>query len=169
MTNLISELQAMREKAEAQPKADYEELVCRVVAGENVNPVEADATLARVNVTPEQFGAEVAKRKRIAELQAIIARFPELDAERIAIGERRAEDMADFQKAVERDRESNLRFQVDNGEVQYQLRKVKEAKVELFRLENPNAPRIPPLPCQLQAAPSPMAGPQLQPSPQPWG
>ena len=134
----------------AEAQREFERLASSLAADESVDPQEATSIVHAAGKSPDQLELAVAKQRRIAELQAIASRRPELERERqtaIQAGVKMFEALkAERQRLQERiGREEGDHLQ-ELRLLDARLQEVTNAERELRALTGPTGPKPEPAP-----------------------
>lgn len=144
---MVSVIDRVRE-IQGQAERDYLDLVQRLVDGQTVDPQEAASILGTAGKSADNLQSDTNKAKRRQELLAVIARTDEVAERRIEIDARRAKEKEEWAALLEKERQADARYQAEIGQVRMEEMNIGKAKEELRELDEPNRPRIPPLPNQ---------------------
>jgi hypothetical protein len=137
-------------KQQTQASEAYEQLVSDAAFGKEVPADEAAKVLSAASKTVEDLERDVAKQKRIAELQAIIDSEAGLREERIALqreqGEKLKRLIEEEQQWAQKKLETEGQYSTRMAELERREQRVIEAKRELFTLTRQSQRKEPELP-----------------------
>jgi hypothetical protein len=134
MTAAVAELVHYQQSEAEKADAKFAELVDQLADGGDVDPRAATKTIAAAGKSTADVEAELRRRRRVAELQAIIADAGDVAAQKLQLSERLAAHKFEAEKVAARLAEERKAFAQQEAELNDRYNRADTARRELRRI-----------------------------------